>query len=753
MKDGLGRWSEPLVYGAVSVLLWMVPVFDRLHVESAAVISLTAFFVAGTAVLRRLPGRRGRPVSGGVGGSRWVQVLTVRIAWLLVPASLLSISAVWAPNCDWVRGAGLFALFTIPTVVFTAGMAAFLHARSRRPVRWLVGTGVLLTVLGPLFDICLHSQFYTYSTVFGGVLGPIYDEELVLRPGLFVHRVVTIAWGLFFFLSRARFTKWSLLFTLMIGGAYVASGPLGLNTPIGYLRSTFDGHLRTEHFDIHYDSSATDSLELVRLADEHEFRYAQLGRMLDVDVDGRISTFIYPDADTRALRTGARVTSVAPVWLRTPQIHVERVTFFRVFPHELVHVFSREFGLPILNASIHVGFVEGLAVALEPPDGGPSPDEQVAAAAWAASLAEDGEFAVADRMASALSATGFWGGRGAVSYTTTGSFVGYVFDRYGPAPLKEAYPLGDFSAAYDANLEDLTAGWEDHLQSMTVLRRTAGPEARRRFSLPSLFEKRCPHWVPPHVRTLRRASAAARDGHSEEALMLVQSLPGDIRRAGSVRLFEADLLIDDDPEAGLRVLDDSLIASSPDAAALAGDALALLGRPIEARDRYAGSISLESPDARTERVTRILRRTLAAHPEAVRAIRSAGSDSATVIASGADEWSPASALDTHAERKAAAIADAVILYQLGQFEDAMDRLEAGRAVSENLREANLWPTGEVERFAQRLDALAAYRSGHFDRAAAGAQQAATRYAQVGDAAMAAVMEDLLERIEWRTSAR
>ncbi|NNF04687.1 MAG: hypothetical protein HKN17_09485, partial [Rhodothermales bacterium] len=602
-------------------------------------------------------------------------------------------------------------------------------------------------VFGPVFDIGLHPQFYTYSTVFGGVLGPIYDEELVLRPGLFLHRIVTIAWGVFFFASRERFNQWSLLLVLALGCAYVYSGRLGLNTPLGYLRSTFEGHLRTEHFDIHFDPAATDSLELVRMAEEHEYRYARLRSALGVDVDDRISTFIYPDAETRAKRTGARVTSVAPVWLRTPQIHVERASFYDVFPHELVHVFSREFGLPVLNASMHVGLVEGLAVALEPPDGGPSPDEQVAAAAWARLRDGAEAFSVAARMSNALSPAGFWGSRGAVSYTMTGSFVGFLLDTYGPAPFRSAYPTGTFDAAYAADLSTLARRWEADLKSMPVMCRTAGPEAGRRFSVPSLFERRCPHWVPPELKELRRAVAAARDGRPEDARSLLSDLPDDVRAWPSVRVFEAGLLLERDPEAALRLVGDSLAATSPNAAALAGDALALMGRPSMARRFYADAISLESPTDRAVRTSRIVRFVLADRPDAVRAVRSAGGGASGGMSSGARL---PFLIDLHGleseARAAASLANALILYRDGHYEDALDYL----GIASN-GDGSLWPTGEARRFALRLEALAAYRAGVLDVAGERARTAATRFAEAGDASMAAAMDDLVKRIEWRES--
>src|SRR5690606_20126435 len=153
------------------------------------------------------------------------------------------------------------------------------------------------------------------------------------------------------------------------GLAYGFSARLGFNTPEGLIRERLGGHLATERFDLYYDPDSLTPGELQVVADAHAFRYYQLSEALGVDVPERIATYLYPDAETKAALTGARQTSVAPVWLPRPQMHLLLARFDASFGHELVHVFSREFGLPLLRASPAVGLVEGLAVALAPPGG------------------------------------------------------------------------------------------------------------------------------------------------------------------------------------------------------------------------------------------------------------------------------------------------------------------------------------------------------------------------------------------------
>ena len=170
---------ESVVYGVLCLGLWLVPVFDRLHVESAAAISFVAFFLAGL-----------RTISPA--GSTFSKSLVRQFSWLALPLGLMTLSAVWAPNCDYFRGLGFFILFAPISVVFSVSLASLLKDRVARPAPWLVLIGLSFDVLGHVFDIRLHPQFYTYNHVFGGILVPIYDVELVVRPGLFVLSLIHI---------------------------------------------------------------------------------------------------------------------------------------------------------------------------------------------------------------------------------------------------------------------------------------------------------------------------------------------------------------------------------------------------------------------------------------------------------------------------------------------------------------------------------------------------------------------------------
>jgi len=620
--------TSAAVYAVLCVALWFVPLLNRLQVESAAVIAAVAFFSAGLDALAAF--RQGRPFRPELGR---------QLAALIVPLVLMTSAAIWAPNCTLGQGLAFFALFPIPSVVLACAVA---FAVDRSPIRLkkgaFVGLGVALALVPLLYDIGFHPQFYSYNPVFGGFLGPIYDEELVIRPGLVVYRIMTLAWAVLIVFASAsgrgvgrRPAAWFVLAFLAAG--YLAAPRLGITTTHEHIHRTLGGAVVTPHFEIYYDPEAVTPSELQMLAEDHEYRYHVLATRLGVEVPGRIRSYLYPDAETRARLTGARYTNVAPVWLRQPQTHVLREAYTDVFPHELAHVFSRAFGLPVLRASLSVGLVEGFAEAMEPPSGRPSLDEQVLAAATA-SVDGDAAMAVqARRLADRLSPLGFWTGRGAVSYTMMGSFVSYLIDAYGVDRFMAVYGRGDFERVYGKTVDTLAAEWERRLAGLPALDIGVRAYVVRRFSRPSLFEQECPHYVPPHERAFREAEAALAAGDTlaareaidrslaieprfepaQTAWAALQLARGDA--AAVLDRYGAYAVIPDEARADTVALGMQLVLA---------DAHALAGRPDDARRLYAAVDRALPPFLHHERAILQLRALAVDDPATVRVLHHAG---------------------------------------------------------------------------------------------------------------------------------
>ena len=709
------------VYAVLAVALWPSPLLGLLHVESSAVVAGVAFVASGLASVTAFG--QGRALGATLGR---------HLLLLAVPWALLTLSLLWRANCGYGQGFLLFGLFVPPGVVLAVALAwALAGTRLRRPRLVFVLLTLGVAVVPILTDLGFHPQFYTYNHVWGGVLGPIYDEELALRPGLVAFRALTLLWAALALLVGAwlrgggkKVARGGALVAVCLGVAYLLGGRLGIVTDAATIERRLPGRLATPRVVLHYSPADLPCADRRVIARELDYRFVRLRERLGTAPRTRVHVYLYPDADVRAALTGARYVSVTPVWLARPQMHLLQTEATPdVLGHELVHVFAREFGLPVLKASPAVGLVEGIAVALEPPDGLPSPTEQVAAS-WHLSAEEAGGLAEgpAAAVSHTMSPLGFWTGRGAVSYTTTGAFCGWLLDRSGAAPLRRAYRTGGFGA-YGRSVERLAAEWEEGLRRVPVT-----PEAEAvaawRFSRPSLFERRCPHFIPLAVRHARTAARRWEEGDAPGALASYAAMlavaPDD--HAGLVGWSRAALAVGRRPVEVARRLYPATRRDTVGDAALAlamGDALGLAGDTARARRWYDHALRVLPPFAHEARALITLRLRLTS--EELEALLQP--DPAEERARRIPVSSPLRAL----------------LYQeAGHYEAAYRALHAVPPDAD----------GDVER--QRLTWLAelAWRTGRMATARNTAQEAARAWTAVGQDGPARALRDLALKAGW-----
>lgn len=742
------RWVL-IVYTLLGIILWPIPVFNILHAESTAVVALVAFFAAGLASLRLFIQRH-----------PFRNVLLWQEAALIVPWFLLTVTLFWAPNCAYLVGSGFFLLFPVVSTVFAVALAfAISRTRIRRKRLLLVITGLAIAICTPVYDLLFHPQFFVYNHVFGGVLGPIYDEDLSIRPGLFFFRVLTLLWA-FLLYSAGRYverrregeqrslhalprrdSRWAVrgaVAALIIGIMYAFSARLGFNTPSWYTKSVLGGKILTEHFKIYYDPDAVTPEQLQFLAEDHEFQYSRLSELLEIEIPGRIESFIYPDPETKAQLTGARYTNIAPVWLRVPQVHILLDTYEAVFSHELVHVFSREFGLPVINASVSAGMIEGLAVALEAPDGRPSPHEQVIVVALGGRISGIEDIDLGVDLASRLSPLGFWTGRGAVSYTTMGSFVRYLYEAYGAEAIKAVYATADFEGVYQKPVEVLTKEWQNYLLGLPVVTASSEVYAVRRFAIPSLFEKRCPHYVPPYVRLYEDALQAYAEGDTAGAYgYLERALKKQPNYSPALLLWGSIKLARNFPAEVLARLDSlGMTSRTASLALLAGDANVLLSRTETARTLYETALSQLPLYAGESRAIVVLRTLLADNPEVTR-----------ILVSGdpAEEQVERLAEIRDADPLVTAV-HALMLASARRYEQAANLLQ--KVTFEKIDVPGLDRLEALQR--QRLAWLASfyYRSNNLETAEIFADQARRAYYLAGDVNQAAFFQYFAFKMQW-----
>lgn len=717
------EWQRlALAYALVALVLVPFPLIGMLHVESAAIVAAVAFFLAGVDSLRAF--RHGGDVPTAM---RRHSVL------LAIPALVLASTAIWRPNCDIAAGAGLFALFTVPSALLGVSLAFALHGtRRKRPVAWLICIGLCAIVGGVLSDLALRPQLFTYNHVFGGVLGPVYDEELSIRPGLFVFRGLTLLWSVwllavgFWAETRSRSALLSgALASVLIGLAYLFSVPLGFQQSESNLARELGGVRDHGDIVIHFDSTKTPPGEVDRILDEALYRSSVLEERLDTRLRAPVHIYAYPDAQTKGALLGSRETSVVPVWLRTPQVHMLVSSVERSLGHELVHVYAREFGMPLIHASPSIGLIEGLAVALEPPDGMPT-----AEALTATLLTDSSEvvFQPADVVASTMRPFGFWTARAGVAYTVNGAFVAWLLERFGPDPVKRVYGNGDFAEAFGLPADALATEWVTHLRGVEVSEADLQVAAWL-FQQPSLFEVGCPHFVPPYVRWSRYGAEALRTGRPASAQALFAHALRDapsyepavigwvgataaIGATGSVRESRRFAALAADSSASVRT-----VIAAADLLVLAGD------RP-GAQRLYQKALDRLSPADYVNRA--LLTRRMAAPTSTIQQL---------------------SAAVANPERSAQQLAGTEPVWSALLFDQAFQSAPAWR-------EAQRWCTegGEEDRAALTfLKARIAYRADAFSEANAFANAAAMLFEQLGAKQGAALALDLGARTRWALS--
>ncbi len=509
------RYYRPLLLLMATVLCWSVPLLRVLHVEAGIVFATLLFFLTALGFLT--PFRQQAPF-----------LPRLREAFLLtaIPFAGLTLTLLWTPNCDYLRGAGLFLTYTLPSALLGTALSYGLSTFPRIRHWHVAFMGLLLLVLPPLYDLGFHPQFYTYNHVFGGVLNPIYDEELVIRPGFFLFRGLTLLWALVLFGIGYQRRKgslprwWFLLPAGLLFSTILYADRLGFVTSFSQLTRALPVTYTTRHALLH-TAAPLDSAKRQFLTSFVDYHIRRLQRLLHMSPPENIHIFLYPDDSTRARLTGARRTSVAPVWLSPPQAHILLNETDTVLPHELVHLFSRSFGLPLLRLSVAPGLLEGLAVALEPPDGLPPAHAQMAAFLQEAPPQIDSS--LIHLMALQLSPLGFWTQQATRAYTLNGSFVRFLFETWGVPPLKKAYARASFAPVYHLPLHELTSRWISFVRTFPTDSLTRQLVAHR-FNVPPLFFKPCPHYTPPYLVSYRRAMRAIEARDTLRAIALLQDV-------------------------------------------------------------------------------------------------------------------------------------------------------------------------------------------------------------------------------------
>lgn len=481
----LHKFTKYILTVLAGATLLAIPLLRDLHFESAMLAAVIGCFWAGNRAAKYT--------------SRNDIFFSLKIlGFLYIAAIPLFIYSLFT-SCLTIDGIGFWLFIPFPSV-FLGTTVGRLMRKLWAPFPQTITTLVLLfCALGILaIEFFNFPQVYFYNHVWGVWPGPVYDEAVHLSGSFFYFRWITFLWIVLLWVlpdwnksTQTKLMTGLALISLLL--SYINLDEMGVISPRQSIQQHLAGHHQSKHFDFYFDAEFYSEQEIRYWATRHEFHFQQITEKLEIDwpESRKIESYLYAHAWQKKKITGAKYTSYVPIWLGQDQLHIAKQQLDRVLKHELVHVISKQFGNRLFNGSWSIGLIEGLAEGIAKDASGRSTLHQIVAA--------EEDWPDAEEMKFALSFWGFYGSAGAISYTTSGSFVEYLLDEFPPDNFKTAYTAEEIENAYNQSFEELVSGWHNTL-TQTELDSVDRQISEFIFAQRSLFQKLCPHSVTKELR-------------------------------------------------------------------------------------------------------------------------------------------------------------------------------------------------------------------------------------------------------------
>ncbi|NTV46071.1 MAG: hypothetical protein HGB11_06030 [Chlorobiales bacterium] len=438
------------------------------------------------------------------------------VVLLLIPPLVMLANMAFVKNCSYAEGLAFYALGPVLGSFFAVSLALAIESSVKRWAKVLFVLAYLAVLILPvLYRLYATPQIFFFNYIFGYFSGPIYDVAVEVDSRYIYFRLETLLLSSILLLWALR--KWYVLdisaskeakliyiwrFIPRWMRALAVLIPLFLflwakNDDLGITSSYEQIKHELAPLDSakHWYASPNISVEEKQVFKRRiELELADLKKVIGLETLPEIDIFIYPDAETKGIFTGSERTEFTKIWRN--EIHITAEGFDRAIRHELVHILFGRYGIQHLGLSKSIGFLEGIAAALETPDPDWTDDEYAAAI--------DKLKLTPEKPEEMLGAVGFWTGLGAKSYTLMGSFTGQLLEKQGIEKFKSVYAGANLESVYGKDAGGLMADWQADVKKISV-----SPElesaARFRFDRKSIFQAECPHLVAKRLRYAEKA--------------------------------------------------------------------------------------------------------------------------------------------------------------------------------------------------------------------------------------------------------
>ena len=515
----LSYWFWFIALTLFALILANIPLFNLLAFEFCTILAFGISFagahtaVTGVGNLRQRTQLMRGTAAQMVMSTFW-RAFGANLTLLVAPLIITLLNAFRVKNCDFLEGFAFFFLLPVVSCAYATALGVFFGLwLKRRWAAYLAYLGyIFATLLALAYNLIFHPPVFGYHSTFGYFPGPIYDERIAISGTLLIARGTTLLLGWIFLLLAintleiGRHTRleptlyWQKLYRfklrfadlnhrirlialiILFGLIYLFRGDLGLRPTRGYIEDKLGGLKETAHFKIYYEQGSDVEKEIEWIAQDHEFRYAQLIHYLQIQPTKKVQSYIYTSPAQKKRLMGARGTSVEdPLGYG---FHINYEDFpHPVMKHELAHALTADWH-PILKVSLSIGMHEGIAVAADWEEG------KLTAHQWSQAMQQ---LEIAPKM-SQIMGIGFWTQASSQSYTLAGSFVRFLIEKYGIEKAKRVFPTGNFKKVYGKSIAELEGEWKEFLETITLTEADL-VIAEHRFNRPSIFQKPCAHEI------------------------------------------------------------------------------------------------------------------------------------------------------------------------------------------------------------------------------------------------------------------
>ena len=295
-----------------SIFLTFLPLLNGLGYEYSVISAIVLSFISVFLAAEYMNSSDPRAFIDFNVSDKLAYVILLSAVLVLINFLVGFFSSIIGNDCSINDGIKFYILITVISVFFATCLGLLTGTIFGKRGFFIGSIVLILTIVFSLWEWYHQLPLFLYSPVIGYFPGPLYDKVIPLTDTLIIYRLRVVVWALIFLnalhiiygfrknsFGTARLLSFVVLLLLLVA-SYYKQEDIGITHSREYIRDNFLSEtFETDNFSIHYAPGTWEDKNIELIAKDHEWRYFQLEKYLDTDLDNKINVYIYPDKDTR----------------------------------------------------------------------------------------------------------------------------------------------------------------------------------------------------------------------------------------------------------------------------------------------------------------------------------------------------------------------------------------------------------------------------------------------------------------------